>query len=431
MLKKIDFKNLDISVYTRKLKNGLDVFYIPYEHKNNYFMSFLTKYGSSVDDFVPSGKKEMIHVPQGVAHFLEHKMFEMEDGIDPFSFFSESGTGANANTWFTRTQYICWGNKDIEKNLEYLLEYVSKPYFTDENVKKEQGIIEQEIRMYDDQPEFKIDDVLRQGIFESEPTRNDIAGTVEEINKITKEILYECYYTFYKPSNMAVFISGKMDIDKLEAIMDQYDHTYKTKKENIKVMDYKEKDEVYKKEQRLKMNVVIPKMAYAIKINNTKFDCTQEFLEYYLNLFLTVKFGLTSKFREEAKKKKLMTSLYTEVFTMNNHTMISFYADSEKPDELKQEIKKEMTKDDITNEEISRIQKVWIASEVQITDSIEATLNNCIEDYLKYGNIVSNRVEKIKMLNKKDLGEIIKKIDFTNDSYAVIEPNGKQKEETK
>ena len=116
---------------------------------------------------------------------------------------------------------------------------------------------------------------------------------------------------------------------------------------------------------------------------------------------------------------------------MNNHTMISFYADSEKPDELKQEIKKEMTKDDITNEEISRIQKVWIASEVQITDSIEATLNNCIEDYLKYGNIVSNRVEKIKMLNKKDLGEIIKKIDFTNDSCAVIEPNGKQKEETK
>lgn len=426
-MKKINLKNLDVAIYYKKLKNGLDVFFIPYENKNNYFLSFLTKYGSSVDDFVPIGKKEFLHIPQGVAHFLEHKMFENEDGSNPFSFFAKTGTGANANTWFTRTQYICYGNNAIEQNLEYLLEYVSSPYFTDENVKKEQGIIEQEIRMYDDQPEFKIDDLLRLGVFQKEPTRNDIAGTVEEIHKITKEILYECYYTFYRPSNMALFVSGKMDMEKLEAIVDAYDHKYKIKKAKIKAKDYEEPDKVYQKEQRIKMNVVVPKVGYAIKINNKKFPYTQEFLDYYLNLFLTIKFGFTSEFREEAKKEQLMTSLYTEVFTIADHTTLSFYADSEHPDKLVEKIKKELLKDDITEEDIRRIQKVWISSEVQMTDNIEVTLNNCIQDYLRYGEIITDRMDKIKMLNKKDLDEIQGKIDFSNDSLAVIEP----KEETK
>lgn len=426
-MKKLNLKNLDVTIYTKKLKNGLDVFFIPYENKNNYFLSFLTKYGSSVDDFVPVGKKEFLHIPQGVAHFLEHKMFENEDGSNPFSFFSESGTGANANTWFTRTQYICYGNNEIEKNLEYLLEYVSSPYFTDENVKKEQGIIEQEIKMYDDQAEWKIDDVLRLGIFQNEPTRNDIAGTVEEINKITKEILYECYYTFYRPSNMALFVSGKMDIGKLEAIVDNYDNKYKIKKIKVKTKDYEEPDEVYQKEQRMKMNVVVPKVGYAIKINNTNFSCTPEFLDYYLNLFLTIKFGLSSTFREEAKKEELMTSFYTEVFTISDHTTLSFYADSKQPDKLIEKIKKELQKDNIKEEDIKRIQKVWISSEVQMSDNIEVTLNNCIHDYLRYGEIVTDRLDKIKLLNKKDLDTIIEKIDFNNASLAIIEP----KEETK
>ncbi len=421
-MKKINLKGLDVTIYTKKLKNGLDVFLIPYENKNNYFLSFLTKYGSSVDDFVPIGKKEFLHIPQGVAHFLEHKMFENEDGSNPFSFYSESGTGVNANTWFTRTQYICYGNNEIEKNLEYLLEFVSAPYFTDENVKKEQGIIEQEIKMYDDQAEWKIDDVLRLGIFKNEPTRNDIAGTVEEINKITKEILYACYYTFYTPSNMAFFASGKMNIDKIEAILDAYDVKYKAKKTKIKTKDYKEPDEVYKKEQRMKMNVVVPKLGYAIKINNTQFSCTPEFLDYYLNLFLTIKFGLTSKFREEAKKEQLMTSFYAEIFTISDHTTISFYADSEKPDALIEKLKKELLKRDIEEEDIKRIQKVWKSSEVQMTDNIEITLNNCIQDYLRYGQIITDRLDKIKMLNKKDLDDILSKIDFNNVSYAIIEP---------
>lgn len=421
-MKKIDFKKLDISLYKRKLKNGLDVFYIPYDNKNNYFVSFLTKYGSSVDDFIPDKKKEFLHIPQGVAHFLEHKMFENEDKSNPFSFFSESGTGANANTWFTRTQYICYGNKELEKNLEYLLEFVSNPYFTDENVNKEQGIIEQEIKMYDDQPDFKIDDVLREGIFKNEPVRNDIAGTVDEIHKITKEILYECYYTFYRPSNMALFVSGKMDMDKLNDILDKYDEKYKIKKIKVKTKDYNEPDQVYKKEQRIKMNVVIPKVAYAIKINNEKFTCKSEFLDYYLNLFLTIKFGLTSKFREDAKKKEIMNSFYTEVFTINNHTTLSFYADSKKPDELVKKIQEELINNDITYEDVERIKKVWTSSEVQITDNIEATLNNAVQDYLRYDEVIVDRMDKIKLLNKEDLESIISLIDFNNSSLAIIEP---------
>ena len=154
-MKEIKLKGLDIDCYYEKLDNGLDVIMLPYSDKKNYFISYATKYGSEVSKFIPVGQDEMIKVPDGVAHFLEHKMFEQEDGIDPFSFFSESGTGSNASTSFDFTQYICYGTKEFEKNLKYLLSFVNKPYYTDENVEKEKGIIAEELKMYDDIADFK------------------------------------------------------------------------------------------------------------------------------------------------------------------------------------------------------------------------------------------------------------------------------------
>ena len=136
-MKEIKLKGLDISCYTDKLKNGLDIIFVPYDNKKNYFISYATRYGSEVTTFTPSGSKEEIKVPDGIAHFLEHKMFEQEDGIDPFSYFSESGTGSNASTSFDNTQYICYGTKKFEDNLRYLLKFVNSPYYTDENVEKE------------------------------------------------------------------------------------------------------------------------------------------------------------------------------------------------------------------------------------------------------------------------------------------------------
>ena len=132
---------LDMNYYYEKLSNGLEVFMLPYSNKKNYFMSYATRYGSDITKFIPVGKDEEIKVPDGIAHFLEHKMFEQEDGIDPFSYFSKSGTDSNASTSYDYTQYICCGTKKFEDNLRYLIKFVNSPYYTDDNVEKEKGII--------------------------------------------------------------------------------------------------------------------------------------------------------------------------------------------------------------------------------------------------------------------------------------------------
>ena len=218
-MKEINLKGLDISCYTEKLDNGLDVIMLPYSNKKNYFISYATKYGSEVSKFIPVGEKEMIKVPDGVAHFLEHKMFEQEDGIDPFSFFSESGTGSNASTSFDFTQYICYDTKEFEKNLKYLLSFVNKPYYTDDNVEKEKGIIAEELKMYDDIADFKLEMKLRENVYHVHPRRIDIGGSISEIMKITKEDLYTCYNSFYSPNNMVVFIVGNFDKNKAMEIV--------------------------------------------------------------------------------------------------------------------------------------------------------------------------------------------------------------------
>ena len=140
-MKEISLKGLDLSSYVETLDNGLEVIYVPMDDKKNYFVSYATRYGSETTTFTPAGEKKEIKVPDGIAHFLEHKMFEQEDGVDPFSYFSESGTGANASTSFDNTQYIFYGTKNFEDNLRFLLKYVNEPYYTDENVEKEKGII--------------------------------------------------------------------------------------------------------------------------------------------------------------------------------------------------------------------------------------------------------------------------------------------------
>ena len=182
-MKKINLKNIDMTLYTEVLSNGLEIYMLPYKNKKNYYVTFATRYGSDVLEFTDINRKSY-RPPLGIAHFLEHKMFEEESGEDPFTFYAKSGTDCNAATSFDSTQYMFWGNKNFNKNLEYLLRFVTHPYFTDQNVKKEKGIIAEEIKMYRDYPDYKLELKLRENIYKNHPRRLDIAGTVSEINKM-------------------------------------------------------------------------------------------------------------------------------------------------------------------------------------------------------------------------------------------------------
>lgn len=204
------FEQLDETLYTETLDNGLTVRLLPKSGFHKTYALFGTDFGSIDQHFFPLGKEEAIQAPDGIAHFLEHKMFEKEEG-DIFHTFSKNGAAANAFTSFTKTAYLFSSTSDVETNLETLLDFVQEPYFTEETVNKEKGIIAQEIQMYEDNPDWRLIFGLLQNLFPNHPVHIDIAGTVSSIEQITADLLYENYATFYHPNNMQLFVTGNID----------------------------------------------------------------------------------------------------------------------------------------------------------------------------------------------------------------------------
>ncbi|WP_141333909.1 EF-P 5-aminopentanol modification-associated protein YfmH [Paenibacillus sp. tmac-D7] len=215
----IPYPQVKETLYSEQLPNGLTVFILPKEGFQKTYATFSTKYGSIDNHFRVEGRPEQ-KVPDGIAHFLEHKMFEEPTG-DIFSVFAAQGASANAFTSFDRTAYLFSATGHIRENLTTLLDFVQHPYFTDENVEKEKGIIGQEIKMYQDNPDWRVYFGLIETMFHVHPVHIDIAGTVESIGEITKEMLYECYHTFYHPTNMSLFVVGGVDPQEIMDLVKQ------------------------------------------------------------------------------------------------------------------------------------------------------------------------------------------------------------------
>ena len=196
----------------RTLENGLRVCYLPKEGFSKTFAILATNFGSVDASFTIDGERH--DTPAGVAHFLEHKMFEDEDG-NALQKFARTGASPNAFTSHTMTAYHFSCTDRFEENLEILLKFVFTPYFTEENVAKERGIIGQEIGMMDDTPSWRLFCGLLEGLYRNHPVRVPIAGSVESIAQITPEVLYTCHRAFYSPKNMALIVCGTADFDEI------------------------------------------------------------------------------------------------------------------------------------------------------------------------------------------------------------------------
>lgn len=198
------------TLYTEQLENGLTVVVLPKPGYKQATGRIATHYGSVDSRFVDPQSGQEVEVPAGIAHFLEHKLFESEEG-NVSDRFSEMGAESNAYTTYTHTVYYFNTTQNFDQAFRMLLDFVQDPWFTDESVAKEQGIIEQEIRMYLDDPGWRSNANLLEALYVNHPVKIDIAGTVESIREITKETLYLCHRTFYHPSNMVVFAAGDLD----------------------------------------------------------------------------------------------------------------------------------------------------------------------------------------------------------------------------
>ncbi|MDO5126103.1 MAG: pitrilysin family protein [Ruminococcus sp.] len=290
-----------------KHPSGLDVLIWKMEGFSTVEALFATKYGSVNTRFKTSDSDDYIEVPEGIAHFLEHKLFENED-CDVFDLYAVTGARANAFTSFEQTAYTFSTSGDYKRPLEILLGFVQQPYFTQETVDKEQGIIAQEIKMCNDSPNRKCFFNLLKAMYKNHPVRIDIAGTVESISHINAELLYTCYNTFYNLHNMCLSIAGDVDEDEVLRICDEYLIPAENKHLQSEFTD--EPYEVFQKEIRETFKVGVPLFEIGFKANGFK---GKELVRMELAglIILPILFGPVSQVYKEMLQEGLINSTFS------------------------------------------------------------------------------------------------------------------------
>ena len=425
---KIPFSKLDLDLYYEKLDNGLEVYLIPNKKVQNKYVTFSTKYGSVDNEFVPYNDTEMKKVPDGIAHFLEHKLFEQENGVDPFTFFSERGADANANTSNYKTTYLFSGTDFLEENLNFLLDYVQSPYFTDKNVLKEQGIIEQEIMMYQDNPYSKLSEELIYNAFVNHPIKYSVIGNKESIRSITKEDLYLCYNTFYHPSNMFIVIVGDIEVESILNLIkrNQAQKEFKPFKE-IERKTYKEPDKVSKEYSHILMdNIYIPKVSIGYKVNKNKFKMDDVTLKLYFSLFFDILFGNTSLFYENLKEKKIIyDEIYMDILTTNEHVLFIVSGEVENPEEFQKLVEDTLNNRIIKEEDLERKKKVLLSNTILMTDNIYTIGNKIMSDIVLYNKVNMDTMDRIHNISISKMQEFNECIDLNNKTICVIEQKKK------
>ena len=416
-------KQFDLDLYTETIDNGLLINIVPKNNVNNIYVTFSTKYGSVHDEFIPIDSEEYFKVPMGVAHFLEHKVFEQEDGVDPFTIFSKNGADANANTSSYKTTYLFSGPTNFLDNLNYLLDFVQTPYFTDNNVEKEKGIIEQEIKMLNDKPYWYLYEKTLENCFVNHPIKYPVGGTVETIRQITKDDLYKCYNTFYHPSNMFLTISGNIDPkNTIEIIKENQSKKNFSKFKEIIVKKYEEPDEVCKKYEKVSFDLSIPKISLSYKINIKNYDVN--ILRLYLNMYFSLLLDSTSLLDEELRSKNIISSeIYYESVYTDKHLVYILNFESNEYNIVLDKLNNLIGKVEVTEEELDRKKKTFKSSYIYRSDNIFSINSKIDNDIIKYNEVRLNDFDIIDSLNIKDMNTIIKKLDFNNTSTLILENN--------
>jgi predicted Zn-dependent peptidase len=421
-MEKIPFSQLKEDLYHEKMANGLEVYILPKAEFNKTYATFTTKYGSIDNQFVPLKQTEMTKVPDGIAHFLEHKLFEKEDG-DVFQQFSKQGASANAFTSFTRTAYLFSCTSNFEQNFETLVDFVQDPYFSDQTVEKEKGIIGQEITMYDDNADWRLYFGVIQNMYHHHPVKIDIAGTIESIAPITKELLYTCYETFYHPSNMLLFVVGPVDPDKvMEQVRTNQEKKGYHEQPEIKRHFDEEPQGVAKAKQVIPMTVQSSKCLVGVKAKNPKRSGREMLVhELSMNMLLDHLFGKSSPHYEALYRDGLIDETFSYDYTEESGFGFAIIGgDTGEPDELTDRIKQTLLqlKDaPMTEEELDRVRKKKIGGFLRSLNSPEFIANQFTR-YAFNDMDLFDVVDVLETLTTQDIEQVTGEL--ADESYMTV-----------
>ena len=398
-------------LYIEKLKNGLTVMIIPKKGIQKKYIIWGTNYGSNDSAFIVPGEDKVTEVPNGVAHFLEHKLFEQENGTNSLDTLTALGVNANAYTTNDHTAYLYECTDHFYEALDEFMDYVQHPYFTDENVEKEKGIIGQEIMMYDDYPEWKVYLNALVCMYHNNPVKLDIAGSIESISKIDKDILYKCYNTFYNPGNMAMVVCGDFEPEKL---LEEIKKRLIDNKSNgeIKRIYQDEPQEIVK--YRIKQKMEVSKPLYTIGIKDVPPD-NKEIVKKHISIEILLNLIIGSS-----------SDLYKKLYDMGNsftvpgieyefdktYAHILITGQSKDPEELFDLFKKtvkEMKENGVNQEDFERIRKMIYGEYVKEYNEVSDISKMFLSDYFKGINSF-DYIEEINTINVEYLEQVLKNV---------------------
>ena len=424
-MKKIKIIGTNEILFYDKLNNGLDIYVIPNNNQKNFYITYNVKFGSINTEFKKDNEKTYKKVPNGIAHYMEHLMFNMENG-SAFDFFSKLGASVNAFTSYNLTCYEVYSSTYFKENLEYLLDYVNTPYFTNELINNERGIITEEIKMYDNNPNTELTYRSLNNIFINDKRKYLISGSIDDIKHITKENIMECYNTFYNPNNMFVVITGNVNPYESIAIIEKNQSAKKFS--NVKYInkDVIEPKSVNNKYQEVEMNVETNKVNISFKIQKKifkKININNELLKIYISLLFDILYGVTSNLQNELICSKILSNgiNINKTYT-NDYIVVSLTTETDYVETFIRYVENELGNISINKETLDRKIKVLKSNYILHFDDIEM-VNNAIQDnIIENGQFINNYLELYNDINIETMQEIIKQIKSISKSILVIKP---------
>lgn len=425
-MKEITLEGLDEKIYEYTTKTGLKIYMWVNEKVNSCLMTLSVKYGSIHTKF-KVGKKTY-EVPNGVAHFLEHIKFNINENSTAHDEFYKIGGDANAFTTFKWTSYIVFATGNKNENLNLLLDYVYNPYFTKKMINKEKGIIIEEANMSNDDPYSLIFYNNLKAVLQKSKYRNLITGEVEDIKKIELDDIKNVYDSFYHPKNMFLIITGNFNPYEMAKITEE-NLSKKEFKEYIEpvIIDETEPKKVTVEYSETNVNVSYPKIKYSLKIPLNKFKNIENLdLKILVRLILNINFGPTSDFYTELIEKELVTSLSSTLDIYEDYLVITISATTNYKEEVIKRLKEKIDMLEISEKDIIRKKNATLATLILDYDDIETVSMKIQDDIINEGKIITDLKERISNIDKDILNDVLKYITNDNVSVNVFLPNKNQ-----
>lgn len=361
--------------------SGLRVFVFPKKMTATYAV-LATAYGSLDVTFRTADRPDFLTVPDGVAHYLEHKLFDNPDGTDAFARFSALGADANAYTDYNKTAYLFSASEHVPEALEALLRFVSSPYFTAATVEKERGIIAEEIRMYRDNPSDRCLQNLLGGLYHVNPVRRNICGSERSIAKITPELLYECYNTFYQPSNMFLCVCGDVTPETVTEVVDRVLPAGKLAREIVRGK-FEEPDGVVRAEIEEQMPVAKPLFDLGVKDTVIPKNAAERLRrDAAMTLLSEVLFSRSSPFFGRLFEEGLLTSSYSHGYSgTESFAFHSICGESDDPRAVRDRFLSyldDVRRDGIPENDFLRARRSLVADQIRAYDSTEEICSNLL-----------------------------------------------------